>query len=94
MKKTTPFKAPADFEKELTDFSNRYRVLLAEHAKRISDYFEMTCYNLFEDVSVRLFLSKYGIEQIATLGKKCDKTPLFEGPESVPVELKDILDTI
>lgn len=45
MKKTTPFKAPSDFEKELTDFSNRYRVLLAEHSKRISDYFEMTCYN-------------------------------------------------
>ena len=46
MKRTTPFKAPADFEKELMDFSNRYKVLLAEHAKRISDYFEMTCYNL------------------------------------------------
>lgn len=46
MKRTTPFKAPADFEKELTDFSNKYKVLLAEHAKRISDYFEMTCYNL------------------------------------------------
>lgn len=46
MKKTTPFKAPSDFEKELTDFSNKYKVLLAEHAKRISDYFEMTCYNL------------------------------------------------
>lgn len=46
MKRTTPFKAPLDFEKELTDFSNRYKILLAEHAKRISDYFEMTCYNL------------------------------------------------
>ena len=46
MKRTTPFKAPTDFEKELTDFSNRYKVLLAEHAKRISDYFEMSCYNL------------------------------------------------
>lgn len=46
MKRTTPFKAPADFEKELTVFSNRYKVLLAEHSKRISDYFEMTCYNL------------------------------------------------
>lgn len=46
MKRTTPFKSPSDFEKELTDFSNRYKMLLAEHAKRISDYFEMTCYNL------------------------------------------------
>lgn len=46
MKRSTPFKAPSAFEKELTEFSNRYKVLLAEHAKRISDYFEMTCYNL------------------------------------------------
>ena len=46
MKRTTPFKALADFEKELTDFSNRYKVLLAEHSKRISDYYEMTCYNI------------------------------------------------
>lgn len=45
MKKTTPFKAPSDFEKELTEFSNKYKVLLADHSKRISDYFEMTCYN-------------------------------------------------
>lgn len=45
MKKTTPFKAMSDFENELTEFSNRYRVLLADHSKRISDYFEMTCYN-------------------------------------------------
>ena len=34
--------------------------------------------NLFENISVRWFLSKYGIEQIATLGKKCDKAPIFE----------------
>ena len=46
MKRTTPFKSPENFEKELKAFSNRYKVLLAEHAKRISDYFEMTCYNL------------------------------------------------
>ena len=45
MKKTTPFKAPSDFEKELTEFSKKYKVLLADHSKRISDYFEMTCYN-------------------------------------------------
>jgi len=59
MKRTTPFKAPADFEKELTEFSNKYKVLLAEHAKRISDYFEMTCYNLV----IRYYEKKgYGLE--------------------------------
>lgn len=46
MKKTTPFKSPSDFEKDLTEFSNRHKITLAEHSKRISDYFEMTCYNL------------------------------------------------
>lgn len=45
MKKTTPFKAPSDFENELIEFSNKYKVLLAEHSKRISDYFEMSCYD-------------------------------------------------
>lgn len=45
MKKTTPFKAPSDFEKDLKNFSNSYNILLAKHAKRISDYFEMSCYN-------------------------------------------------
>lgn len=46
MKKTTPFKSPVDFEKDLTEFSNRHKITLAEHSKRINDYFEMTCYNL------------------------------------------------
>lgn len=45
MKKTTPFKAQSDFENELAEFSNEYKVLLADHSKRISDYFEMSCYN-------------------------------------------------
>lgn len=46
MKRTTPFKAPTEFEKDLKDFSNKYKLLLAEHSKKISDYFELTCYNL------------------------------------------------
>lgn len=79
MKKTTPFKAPSDFEKELTDFSNRYKVLLAEHAKRISDYFEMTCYNL-----VIRYYEKKGYElkvQNLQSGKfrfKCSPTGLLK----------------
>ena len=57
MKKKTPFKAPEDFEKELMDFSNQFRMTLAEHSKRISDYFEMTCYNL-----IILYYEKHGYE--------------------------------
>lgn len=46
MKKTNPFKQPLEFEQELVEFSNKYKMTLEEHSKRISDYFEMTCYNL------------------------------------------------
>ncbi len=46
MKLTTPFKAAAEFEKELTEFANIHKTTLAEHSKRISEYFEMSCYNL------------------------------------------------
>lgn len=46
MKRTTPFKSPDEFEKDLVDFSNQHRMTLTEHSKRISDYFEMICYNL------------------------------------------------
>lgn len=79
MKKTTPFKAPADFEKDLADFSNRYRVLLAEHSKRISDYFEMTCYNLV----IRYYEKKgYELEvqnlQANTFKFKCSPTGLLK----------------
>lgn len=79
MKKTTPFKSPSDFETDLADFSNRYRILLAEHAKRISDYFEMTCYNLV----IRYYEKKgYELEvQNLQSGKfkfKCSPTGLLK----------------
>lgn len=79
MKRTTPFKAVTDFEKDLTDFSNKYKVLLAEHSKRISDYFEMTCYNLI----IRYYEKKgYGVSvQNLKDGKfrfKCSPTGLLK----------------
>ena len=46
MKKTTPFKSPVEFEKELTSFSNKFKVSIRAHSKRISDYFEMSCYRM------------------------------------------------
>lgn len=45
-KKISPFKSAAEFEKELTSFANKYRTTVAEHSKRISDYFEMSCFNM------------------------------------------------
>ncbi len=46
MNKTTPFKAIADFEKEIKDFAKIHHAHFKEHAKRVSDYFEMSCYNM------------------------------------------------
>lgn len=46
MAKTTPFKAVADFEKELTTFANQYKTIIHDHSDKISDYFEISCYNM------------------------------------------------
>jgi len=46
MKKTTPFKALKEFEEEIKAFANIHHVHFKEHAKRVSDYFEMSCYNM------------------------------------------------
>lgn len=46
MAKTTPFKAAADFEKELTSFANKYKAIIHDHSDKISDYFEISCYNM------------------------------------------------
>ena len=43
---SSPFKDVAEFESELIKFSNKFKTTLAEHSKRISDYFEMSCYNM------------------------------------------------
>ena len=66
---------------------------------RIQDSLEKRYYvnffdNLFEDVSVRLILSKYGIEQIATFGKRREKAPMIDASNDDPQESKEILDLI
>lgn len=45
VKKTSPFKDYADFEKEIRDFASRYKAIVVNQAKRTSEYFEMTCFN-------------------------------------------------
>ena len=46
-KKTiSPFKEKALLEKEIKDFVNKFKATVSNHASRISDYFEMSCYNL------------------------------------------------
>ena len=67
MKMTTPFKAADEFEKELKEFSKKHRITLAEHSKRISDYFEMSCYSLV----IRYYIKKgYMLEVKNLIGGK------------------------
>lgn len=45
-KTTSPFKDVDLFEKEIKEFVNKFKATVSNHSKRISDYFEMSCYNL------------------------------------------------
>lgn len=45
VKKKSPFKDFALFEKEIIEFANKYKTTVINHAKRTSDYFEMSCFN-------------------------------------------------
>jgi hypothetical protein len=44
-KPNSPFKDIALLEKEITDFLNKFKTTVAAHSKRVSDYFEMSCFN-------------------------------------------------
>lgn len=42
---TSLFKDSKEFEKELIEFSNKFKMTIVSHSKRISDYFEISCFN-------------------------------------------------
>lgn len=44
-RKISPFKSQALLEKEITEFLNKFKSIVSNQAKRISDYFEMSCFN-------------------------------------------------
>lgn len=44
-KTTSPFKEQALLEKEIKDFANKFKTTVVTQSKRISDYFEMSCFN-------------------------------------------------
>lgn len=46
MAKTTPFKSIDEFEKDLVEFANKYKTIVQDHSSKISDYFEISCYNM------------------------------------------------
>lgn len=45
VKTHSPFKDQELLEKEIKDFANKFRATVVNHSKRISDYFEMCCFN-------------------------------------------------
>jgi hypothetical protein len=44
-RKISPFRNANELEKEITDFMNIHKTSFSNHASRISDYFEMCCFN-------------------------------------------------
>jgi hypothetical protein len=44
-KRSSPFKDINLLEKEIKDFVNKFKATVSNHSKRVSDYFEMSCYN-------------------------------------------------
>lgn len=46
MKTKSPYKDNKEFEKDLKNFANKFRVTIAEHSLKTSGYFEISCYNL------------------------------------------------
>lgn len=44
-KTKSPFKDRALLEKEIRDFANKFKTTVVNQSKRISDYFEMSCFN-------------------------------------------------
>lgn len=45
-KTISPFKEKDLFEKEIIEFANRFKTTVVTQSKRISDYFEMSCFNM------------------------------------------------
>lgn len=43
--KISPFKDVALLEKEIKEFANKFKATVVNQSKRISDYFEMSCFN-------------------------------------------------
>lgn len=58
MKRISPFKEKVLLEKEIKDFANKFKTTVVNQSKRISDYFEMSCFNqivrFYENIGYKL----------------------------------------
>jgi len=59
----SPFKDAAVMDNEIISFINKYKATVTEHGKRMSDYFEMSCFNLI----VKYYVNSGYEVQIANL---------------------------
>ena len=46
MKRTNPYISAESFEKDIKDFANKHHAHFSQHSDKLSQYFEMACYNL------------------------------------------------
>ncbi len=77
--RTSPFKDVDEFEKELKSFANKYKTSLSEHSHRISDYFEMSCYNMVARYyEHRGYKATVENEQTGNFRFKCSPSGLLE----------------
>ena len=77
--KTSPFKEVEVFEKELKAFANKYKTIISEHASRISDYFEMSCFNMIARYyEYRGYTITVENEQAGRFRFKCSPSGLIE----------------
>ena len=54
MKTTSPFKEKALLEKEIIEFVNKFKATVSNQATRMSDFFEMSCFNHIVQIPVIL----------------------------------------
>lgn len=90
-KKTSPFKSVNEFEKELTSFANKYRTIIADHSTRISDYFEMSCYNMIvRYYELKGFSSKVENMKAGKFRFKCSPSGLLENFSYISLTKDDL----
>lgn len=88
-----PFKKVEDLENEINDFLRRNKTFISNQGKRISDYFEMSCYNYI----VRFYQNQGFILEVKNLKAKKFKYKLSPSgyPENFSffeIRIKNIID--
>ena len=81
-----PFKKVEDFENEINEFLKKNKTFISNQGKRISDYFEMSCYNyivrFYQNQGFTLHCLRHTIAtQLLEQGMELEKVRDFLGHE-------------